>query len=93
MVLLPVLPKSLLSIPVTASGSQVWASRTGKTHQLISEIKCVQGIYLFLFGRERVIAACTGGSVSPVPDLHILLQEWLSMEDPFLQNSKNYPVS
>lgn len=53
----------------------------------------MQGIYLFLFGRERVIAACTGGSVSPVPDLHILLQEWLSMEDPFLQNSKKYPVS
>lgn len=41
MVLLPVPPKSLLFIPVTASGSQVWASRTGKTHQLISENKYV----------------------------------------------------
>lgn len=39
------------------------------------------------FGRERVIAACTGGSVSPVPDLYILLQEWLNEADPFLQNS------
>ena len=84
-VLLPVPPKSLLSIPITASGSQVWASRTGKTHQLISEIKYVQGMYLLLFGRERVIAACIRGSVSPVPNLHVLLQKWLNMEDSSLR--------
>lgn len=44
-------------------------------------------MYLLLFGRERAIAACVGGSVSPVPGLHILLQKWLNMKDSSLQHS------